>query len=106
MAAKRGLNRRDFLSLRRTPQGRTIELSCQALYVQFVDAEATDGSAGVTPAQAALIARIEEDLRDVDRLRLLESGWLSSSPLGERMAPVLDSFCARGGRIEFAKTSV
>ena len=55
------------------------------------------------PSAEALLKRVEEDLRRVERLRVLESEWLASTDLGERLAPLLASFRARGGRVELVK---
>jgi hypothetical protein len=107
------MNRRDFLLLRAARSQPALELSCRRLYDQLVEAEASGLSLpcghptdddGARSADA-LFARIEVELREIRRLRLLESEWLSCSPLGERMAPLLDEFNARGGRVELVKRS-
>jgi hypothetical protein len=113
------MNRRDFLSFRVTRQGEVLELSCQRLYMQCLAADAATCAAideeqdyqpwmGEPPAVLAkasaesLIDQLAEDLRRVDRLRVLESEWLGSTALGDRLAPVLAAFRSRGGRVELA----
>lgn len=115
------MNRRDFLSLRVTRQGKVLELSCQRLYMQCLAAEAAaavDRDAAIDyqpwmgeppamlarPSPESLLGQIEEDLRGILRLRVLESEWLDSTPLGERLAPLLASFRSRGGRVELAES--
>ena len=116
------MNRRDFLCLRATPRGRTLELSCRGLYMRCVDLECfaraePEGSEldhepwmGEPPTvffkrtAEALLRQVEEDLCKVDILRVLDGEWLTPTGLQERMEPLLASFLARGGHIEFAKT--
>lgn len=109
------MNRRDFLSLKVTRQGRTLELSCQGLYMQSLDvqvchAEAADAhepwmgeppTVWATPPADDLWERLEADLRGAQHLRVMESEWLESTSLGRRLLPLLDSFRDRGGRVEF-----
>jgi hypothetical protein len=113
------MNRRDFLSLRMTRQGRVLELSCRGLFMQYLDADAGGSAArdaaldhepwmGEPPAvlerptAEVLLARVAEDLARVERLRLVDSEWLDSTALGPRLAPLLASFQSRGGRVERA----
>ena len=116
------MNRRDFLCLRTTPRGRTLELSCRGLYMRYLDSECLAGAEPETsvfdhepwmgeppavfarPTATELLDQIENDLRDVDVLRVLDGEWLSSTELKERIEPVLASFRARGGLVEFAKS--
>jgi hypothetical protein len=114
------MNRRDFLRLRTTPRGRTLDLSCRGLYMRYLDSEALAASASAAavfdhqpwmgepptsfaPRTAeALLDQIEADLRDVDVLRVFDDEWLAATGLRDRIEPVLASFRARGGRVEFA----
>lgn len=112
------MNRRDFLSLRVTPRGRTLDLSCRSLYMRYLDSEALAASAsasvfdhepwmGEPPTSFAprtveiLLHQIEADLCHVDVLRVIDDEWLAATGLRERIEPVLNSFRARGGRVEF-----
>jgi hypothetical protein len=114
------MNRRDFLSLRVTRHGKVLELSCQRLYMQTLAAEAAAGlgydaatdyqpwmgeppAVLEAPSAESLIGQLARDLHEVDRVRVLESEWLDSTTLGERLAPLLASFRARGGRVELAE---
>ena len=116
------MNRRDFLCLRTTARGRTLELSCRSLYMRYLDSEflaATESETSVFDHEPwmgepptvfarrtadALLGQVEDDLRDVDVLRVLDGEWLAPTGLREQIEPVLTSFRARGGRVEFAKT--
>lgn len=115
------MNRRDFLFLRRTPRGKTLELSCRGLYMRAFNADT-----GTTSSESAVfehepwmgepptdferaasgdwLAQIEQELRDVDVLRLLDEEWLASTGISERIEPLLQAFRARGGRVEYGKS--
>ena len=116
------MNRRDFLRLRTTPTGRTLELSCRSLYMRYLDSESLaaaepQGSEfdhepwmGEPPTvfarrtAEALLRQVEADLLNVDVLRVMDGEWLAPTGLREQIEPVLASFRARGGRVEFART--
>lgn len=113
------MNRRDFLSFKvvREPE-RTLDLECHALYMRWVDAtrprppaEEPDPSRGEPPAQFeaedvdAIIGQLARDLSAVRRLRVLDAEWLQTTGLGERVAPLLDAFRARGGTVLFDSTA-
>ena len=84
------VDRRDFLSLR---DGQPAVLSCERLYMRFVDAQA-DGTT------AALFDRLAADLRGTRALRLVDASWLSRGELKARLDGVLAAFAAAGGRID------
>ena len=86
------MNRRDFLLLRADRDRRTMALSCERLYMRYVDAE-LDGSTG------PFFAAIDRELRDVDVVRLTDTAWLARHDIKERLERVLDAFRARGGRV-------
>jgi hypothetical protein len=85
------MQRRDFLLLR-TAADREIELSCEQLYMRFVDAQAE----GTVPRLFAVLA---EDLSRVSTVRLVERSWLSSGELRTQLDAALESFASRGGRV-------
>lgn len=115
------MNRRDFLFLRPTPRGRTLELSCRALYMRTLDAQAptTQPEAAVfdhepwmgeppadfqRPGADDWLHQLEIQLRDVEILTLLDQEWLTPTGIHEQLEPVLSAFRARGGRIESDET--
>ena len=115
------MNRRDFLFLRRTPSGRTLELSCQDLYIRTLNASAptTPSKQEVYEHQAWMgepptdfeksagddwLRRVEVQLQDVEILKLLDQEWLLPTGINEQLEPVLTAFRARGGRIEFGSS--
>jgi hypothetical protein len=111
------MNRRDFLFLRRTPKGRVLELSCRALYMYAINANAGTKA----PDQDVLahepwmgepptdferaeddhwLRQIERALQDVDVLALVDQEWLISTDIQAQLDTVLAEFRHRGGRIE------
>jgi hypothetical protein len=114
------MNRRDFLSLRTGPRGRTLELSCERLYMRCLDSRVGDAenrapdydvSVGEPPAvrsartPSELFDQIDRDLVNVDTLMVRDPAWLADNDLKERFEAVLISFRARGGRVEFSVSS-
>jgi hypothetical protein len=109
------MNRRDFLRLRMAQGRRVLEVSCQALYMRLLDAESMtppdsvsdfDPVLGEPPAVFEtrtphdLRRQLEQDVAEVDVVKLLESRWLDTPVLGGFLTPVLTQFEARGGRVE------
>ena len=76
------MNRRDFLLLNTGPGGRSAVLSCEQLYMRYVDAEAE----GTT---ADLFDRLARDLRGAGAVRLTDTSWLSCEDLKKRLDAVL-----------------
>jgi hypothetical protein len=113
------MNRRDFLFLRSTPRGRVLELSCKVLYMRALNA----GAGVKSPADRVFehepwmgepptdfettgvewLHQIEDELCNVDVLRLLDEEWLASTGISEQLEPLLTAFRNRGGRVEAAK---
>ena len=83
--------RRDFLLLR-VAADREIELSCEQLYMRFVDAQ-VDGSLD------RLFATLADDLSRVTSVRLVDRSWLSSAELSHEVERVLEPFTRNGGRV-------
>jgi hypothetical protein len=107
------LSRRDFLRLRTTERGRTLEVSCRTLFMRCADAavESADPAdyepwmgeppASVTrPTESDLLKALEHDLRDAQFLKLLEPEWLGNLPHADRFHAAIDAFRARGGVVE------
>jgi hypothetical protein len=117
------MNRRDFLRLKTTPRGRTLELSCRHLYMRYVDAHASSGDdtrAAVEhydvwmgePAAAftrrtpdALLRSVADQLQQVQVLRLTDIEWLASTELRTQLEPLLAAFRAGGGLLEYGTAS-
>jgi hypothetical protein len=87
------MNRREFLLLKPGPENRTAEISCERLYMRYLDSR-IDGS---TPG---FLKNLADDLNDVDVLRLTDTGWLTSEELQQHIEPILASFRSRGGTID------
>ena len=114
------MNRRDFLTLRTGPRGRTLELSGERLYMRCVDAgvaidaESPDGlwtGGGEPPAVLDrrtpddLFRDIADDLTKVETLRVVGRQWLADNFLSRPFDDLVAAFIARGGRVEFMNRS-
>jgi len=86
------MNRRDFLLLRPDAGRDATILSCERLYMRYVDAESAE-------TKAALFDVLARDLDATTRLRLTDTSWLSCDDLRERLDAVLARFRGRGGRV-------
>ena len=87
------VNRRDFLLMRTGRDSGQAILSCEQLYMRYVDARAQ----GTT---AQLFTRLAGDLEGATRVRLIKTSWLSDDDLKRELDAVLDAFREGGGRIE------
>jgi hypothetical protein len=76
------VNRRDFLTLK--TRDRSAVVSCEQLYMRYVDAQAE----GTT---RQLFEQLAGDLRDVASVRLTETAWLTCEDLKRRLDQVLMS---------------
>jgi hypothetical protein len=83
-------SRRDFLLLR--SEGRSTVLSCEALFMRFIDAE----NAGTIDR---LFDNLARDLAQVRAVTLVDRSWLGRDDLRARVDAALDTFRASGGRI-------
>ena len=84
------LRRRDFLALR---VGGPAVLSCEHLYMRYLDSQ-MDGTT------AQLFDNLAADLRRVHAVRLTETAWLARADLKARLDAVLDRFRAAGGLVD------
>jgi len=66
-----------------------MELSCEQLFMKYVDAEATDTT-------IELFARLESELAAVQSVRLVDTDWLAHDDFRRALDRVLDSFRAAG----------
>ena len=85
------VNRREFF-LRPARKAGRVELSCERLYMKYVDAQA-DGRV------AHLMAALGRELTSAGELRLRDADWLARDDLRRDLEPVFRAFEARGGRI-------
>jgi hypothetical protein len=83
------IERRDFLALR---VGEPAVLSCERLYMRFIDAQA-DGTT------TQLFGQLAADLRGTAVVHLTETAWLSRAELKSHVDGVLAAFEGAGGRI-------
>jgi hypothetical protein len=83
------IERRDFLLLR---AGQPAVLSCEPLFMRFVDSE-MDGTT------ARLFEHLAADLAKVRTVRLTDTAWLARADLKQQLDLVLAAFTSRGGRI-------
>jgi hypothetical protein len=109
------MDRRDFLLFRTKPKSRDVELSCEWLYMKCLDTHVTGqrpGQSSDSPFQygeppAVFDARttrklfddLDEQLREVDTVRVTKMQWLTGD-LRREFGALLRAFRARGGRIE------
>ncbi len=119
------MNRRDFLLFRREGRERTLELSCERLYMRWADARSGLGQAhaeagpdpgsgwwiGEPPTEVRssgveeVLADLESGLANVEVLRVADSGWLMDGEFREKVEAVFDRFRARGGMVRLLDAS-
>jgi hypothetical protein len=92
------LNRRDLLLLGISRRTRSIELSCERLYMKYCDSQLDNST-------QELFERLEFELRSVDNLRLVDTNWLTCDGFRDRLEPLLISVRARGGRVIYSNES-
>ena len=113
------MNRRDFLLLRTQGSDRVLELSCERLYMQYVDAQSVakrrgeeiDGMTEAPwwvgepptsmdgPDAEGLFRELQSDLADADVLQVRDREWLVTGDFRDRLEALLGGFRARGGRV-------
>jgi hypothetical protein len=87
------MNRRDFLTAK-PPRAGTVELSCERLYMRYVDAQANG-------TEAEVFAWVEGQLEDASELRLRDTEWLEQAELKRGLVQALAAFRARGGQVHW-----
>lgn len=88
------MDRRAFFRTARGIAPRTRTLSCEQLYMRYLDGKLR-GTAD------RLFARLERDLAGAARIRLLQSAWLDRDDDFRRaLQAVLAQFETRGGVVE------
>ena len=83
----RVINRRDFLLLR---TGQPAVLSCERLFMRYIDSQADDST-------ARLFDQLATDLRRVSEVRIDDPSWRSREDFNRYLREVLEAFAARGG---------
>jgi hypothetical protein len=91
----RVLNRRELLLLGINRRTRSVELSCEFLYMKYCDSQLDNST-------QELFERLDSELRAVDHLVLVNTSWLASEPFREQLEPLLNSIRARGGQVRYA----
>jgi len=87
------MNRRDFFLLRK-PEEWILELSCEELYMRYLDSQ-LDGT------RNQFIERTRKKLRNRRKIRLYDAFWLDRGGVGEELESLLREFRARGGSVEY-----
>ena len=77
------MNRRDFLLLRTDGPSREAVLSCERLYMRYLDSQ-------MEGRTAEFFASLSDEIRRVDALRLSDASWLASRELKERLDNILE----------------
>ncbi len=85
------MKRRDLLLLR--VDGKATVLSCEALFMRFLDADSES-------TRDQLFQNLARDLAQVGSVRLVDRSWLARDDFRARVDAVLDAFRARGGRVD------
>ena len=83
------VKRRDFLLLR---AGQPAVLSCEQLFMRYLDSRADDST-------ARLFDQLATDLRRVTEVRVDDPSWRSREDFDIHLRAVLDAFVSRGGRV-------
>ena len=86
------MNRREFL-FRTKEQQSTAELSCEQLYMRYLDST-LDGTT------SEFVDNIKERLSTVTSLHVSDAAWLNCEEL-KPVESILAAFRARGGRIQY-----
>jgi hypothetical protein len=71
-------------------------LSCEQLYMRYVDAE-------MDQSVSSLFADLDREMQAATTVRLTDASWLARGDLKRRLDAVLDAFRARGGRLEVGR---
>jgi hypothetical protein len=83
------IDRRNFLLLR---AGQPAVLSCEQLFMRYLDAEAD-------ATTARLFDHLAADLRGVTAVRLTDTSWRARADFDRHLRAVLDVFTAAGGTV-------
>ncbi len=92
------LNRRDLLMLGISRKTRSIELSCERLFMKYCDSQLDNST-------QELFERLEFELKSVDNLQLVDTNWLACQDFRDRLEPLLICVRARGGQVTYSNES-
>ena len=108
------MNRRDFLLFRTAGSEKTVELSCERLFMHFRDAKMAElppddhmEDGGEPPARfeqrsaRQLFDDLALDLREVDVLKVTQTEWLAADDFRREIERLAAAVRAGGGRVEF-----
>ncbi len=87
------MNRRDFFLLR-SPGEWILELSCEELYMRYLDSQ-LDGT------RNQFLERTRKEFRNRRKIRLYDAFWLDRGGVREELEPLLQEFRARSGSVEY-----
>ncbi|HET6143308.1 MAG TPA: hypothetical protein VFE02_07340 [Candidatus Acidoferrales bacterium] len=86
------LNRRDLLLLGINRRQRSVDVSCEWLYMKYSDTLLDNTTHD-------LFDRLQSELRSVETIRLMDSSWLTRQDFKEWLDPIFAGLRARGARI-------
>jgi hypothetical protein len=113
------MNRRDFLRMWVKDDEHVLELSCERLYMRYVDAESSAGGEAtvasswdgeppteiVTQSIDELFAELDRRLAAADTMRLLGTEWLRDPGFRVRVDRSVETFRVRGGHVEVSDSA-
>ena len=86
------MNRREFLLLRTDGAAHATVLSCERLYMRYLDSQ-VDGTTGT------LFEHLRQDLRRAKTLRLTDTSWLACGDLKQRLERAIEAAGVNGVRV-------
>jgi hypothetical protein len=86
------MNRREFLLLRTDGAAHAAVLSCERLYMRYLDSE-VDGTT------ETLFEHLRQDLRRAKTLRLTDTSWLACGDLKQRLERAIEAAGVNGVRV-------
>jgi hypothetical protein len=115
------MNRRDFLFFRTEQRTQIVELSCERLYMRYLDSQVTAAAREERPTAASgdswdgeppavldapttrqLFDDLDRELHGVDLLHVIDSDWLAGDEFRREFDGLISAFRARGGRVEYS----
>ena len=109
------MHRRDLLFLRTVSGRSVVELSCERLYMQFVDAAAAPATSSHTATEVEqgepealfdirsagqIFDALADSLSRADVVKVVDRGWLADRAFNERVEGLLNTVRVRGTRVE------